>query len=314
MLRRVIVRLTNTYILRHIGLLSQLFDQDVVKGLVFLAICDANVGYIDHVAETSHRYAGLDALTPDDLRRPIRPHKLALSLGLPRETARRKVNALIAEGWLTETEQGVIASGQAVNSDGMRRALAVNSALVVDLYANLARAGFDCPAPPAAGLGEPPLPHRAIARITAGYCLRSMDELRGLFGGDLLTGLIFSAIVDANSAYLDKQDQVVHADLDDHVPDDLRRPTSALAVALRLNLPRETVRRHIRRLEAMGACATVRGGVIVPQATLMGPQIVDATVRNAANLRKLLNELQAAGFPPALWSAQPQAARREAAS
>jgi predicted transcriptional regulator len=187
-----------------------------------------------------------------------------------------------------------------------------NTGLVIDLFANLARAGVDCPSPPDSGLAGPPLPHRAISRITAGYCLRSLDELRGLFGGDLLTGLIFSAIIDANVAYLDKQSEMIHTDLDDQVPDELRHPTSALAVASRLNLPRETVRRHVRQLESVGACAAVKGGLIVPQATLTWPQIVEATVRNAANLRRLLGELHAAGFPPPLWSAAPQAAQHKA--
>jgi len=297
MRRRAIVRLSNRYILRYVSVLAQLFDQDVVKGLVFLAICDANIGYVDQFIETSRRYADLETPAPDAIRRPIRPHKLALSLGLPRETVRRKVSALLAEGWLSESDLGAFANAQALDSDAMRWAMMVNTALVIDLFTGLAHVGVDCQPPPPAASAGPPLPHRAIARISAAYCLRSLDELRGLFDGELLTSLVFCSIVDANSAYLDEMPGPPHADLDDHVPDAVRRPISALALAARLDLPRETVRRHVRKLEAQDCCDTVKGGLIVPQRALRRETVVSATVRNASNLRLLLGMLGKIGFP-----------------
>ncbi len=293
-----IVRLANSYGLGHAGILSRLFQQDLIQGLVFLAVCDANVGHVDRSPETAQRLAVLDPLALDEFRRPIRPHTLALSLGLPRETVRRKVRKLLVSGWLTETDQGVIAPGQVVESEALREAMAANTALLVDLYAGLARAGVDCPALPASSDGSEP-PHRAIARITAGYFLRAIDGLRGLFAGDLITGLIFAAIHDANTAYLDQEPGTARAALDDHLPDSARRPISALALASRLVLPRETVRRHVRKLESLGACQTVRGGLITPQAILRWPPLIEAVERNAASLQRLLIELRAAGFPPA---------------
>ncbi len=295
MRRRAIIRLTTQFILDYVGMLSRLFDQDIVKGLVFLAIGDANIGYIDAQPELAAAYGGLDAPPPDEMRRPIRPHKLALSLGVPRETVRRKVGALIEEGWLVECDQGVYIPVKLVTSEkaGMV-AIAITQLLTV-LYNRLARLGVEGAAPAPADISG--LPHRAMARVTTGYCLRSLDEIRQLFSGDLLTGYIYCSVLAANTNYLDELPIRAYVDLDDHVPDELRRPISALALAARTGLPRETVRRHVRKLEHLSALKTVPGGLIGPQAYLRNPKIVGATVRNAVNLRLLLQELQAVGFP-----------------
>lgn len=287
---RAIVRSSSHYILDYVRVLARHFGHDVITGLVFVATADANVGYLDQPLATARRYDVLDAPPPDAMRRPIRPHKLALSLGLPRETARRKVAALVSQGWLVETDQGVIAPTAALDSPGFRQALIENSNLVFDLLRELRRFGLDAaPLPPEGP--EAIIPHRAIARITAGYCLRSFDELRAIFDGDLTMGLISAAVTDANVGHLNSLPGPPYAELDDHVPDSERRPISALALAGELNLPRETVRRYVRKLEAVEAVRTVRGGLITPQSTLRRPEVLAATARNGANLRQLLTEL-----------------------
>lgn len=306
MRRRAIVRLTTRFILDYVNLLSRLFGHDIVKGLVYLAICDANIGYIDSQADVSEYYGGLQRTAPNEMRRPIRPHKLAMSLGIPRETVRRKVNALMEKGWLVETEQGVFAPTEVLTSDMVNQTILENAALLADLFARLAKAGVPGVVPPPADTSQ--LPHRAMARVSAGYCLRCLDEIRQLFAGDLLTGLVYCAVVDANTRYLDELPVRAYMDLEDHVPDEARRPISALALAARTGLPRETVRRHLRKLEALGALRCVPGGVIAHQAHLRGPDVVAATMRNAANLRLLVQELNAIGFPRRAGAAPQQRA------
>lgn len=178
--------------------------------------------------------------------------------GIPRETVRRKVTALIKAGWVVETDQGVYVPTEVLTSDQVKATLIQNSRLLVELYARLAKAAVPGAVAPPATIDD--LPHRAMARVAAGYCLRSLEEMRGLFEGDLLTGFVYLSVVDANTSYLDDLPVRAYMNLEDHVPDEARRPVSALALAARTGLPRETVRRHVRKLEALGVVRSVHGG------------------------------------------------------
>jgi predicted transcriptional regulator len=296
------VRLSNQYLLDYAGILSNLFQGDFVKGLVFLAITHANVGHIEHDAALSRLYGDLTDIRPDALRRPIRPYPLAQSLGLPRERVRRKVVALVADGFLEAAPLGMIAPARVFARDDMRSSILANSALVVRLYKGLARAGVDNAPPPIDGdLDIADLPNMAISRVTARFWLRAMDEICKLFPGDLLTGLTYVGVINANTSYLNALDDLPYADIDDHVPDSARRPITAIALAAELGLPRESVRRHVRALENLGVCQVVKKGLIVPEAVLRQPNMVGPTLRTQTNIRLLLSQLQTIGFPPP-WS------------
>ncbi len=303
MRRRLMVRLSNEYLLDYANILSEMFDGDLVKGLVFLATAQANVSHIGHDPADFQRYGDLDDLRPDRLRRPIRPYALALSLGLPRERVRRKTAALVAEGFLTATGAGVIASAEIFAREDMQNAMRANSELVLRLYRALARAGIENTAPIDDDLDFAELPHLAISRATTRFWLRSTDEVCRLFSGDLLTGLIYIGVIHANTSYLNALPGSPYADIDDHVPDSMRRPITAIALAASLSLPRETVRRHVRALEGLGVCRSVKGGLIAPEIVLRQPNMMGPAVRVQANIRLLLNQLQMAGFPPARSSA-----------
>ncbi|QUD89637.1 winged helix-turn-helix domain-containing protein [Phenylobacterium montanum] len=287
------IRLSTAYLLAFMALARDLFDQDVAKGLVFIGYVHGNVGHLDHNPADRGRFDSLDHVPTQAEARPLRPHKLALSLGLARETVRRKSAELAAEGWLVETGRGFAASPRAAASEKLLGAILRNKMLVDELIGELASVGLAARPEPEAVRAPP---YRAIIRLSLGYVLRCMDEVRQLFDGDILTGLIFCAVIDANTAHLIGAAGARYAALEDHVPDDLRRPISALALSTRLGLPRETVRRHVRKLEQKGACETVEGGLVVPQAVLRQPHIVAATVRNAANVRLLVRQLRDAGY------------------
>lgn len=296
MRERLVIRLSNQYLLQFIGMLRELFGQDVVKGLIFISIVHANVGYLALSPSEPDRYAWLDTLPPESAGRPIRPHKVALSLGLPRETVRRKTAALIAEGYLTDTGDGLIAALATVARPEIDAVILRNTDLVTQLYHRLAEAGVAALPPLPTQSATQDIPHRAIIRLSLGYVLRCMDEVRQLFDGDILTGLIYCAIVDANTAYLNDLPQRPYAELSDQVPDEARRPISALALALHIGLPRETTRRHVAKLKARGQCVTVRGGLISPQSAFASPSLMGATLRNAANVRQFAAQLAAIGL------------------
>ena len=65
--------------------------------VVYLAVLSANIQHIPTDSDQAKRYGGLGEAVPDSERRPISAHSVALSLGIPYETARRYIGRLIAE-------------------------------------------------------------------------------------------------------------------------------------------------------------------------------------------------------------------------
>jgi hypothetical protein len=137
---------------------------------------------------------------------------------------------------------------------------------------------------------------RVATRVGSDYVLRSIVLLSEMVDGELLSGLVWVAIVQANIGHIDRLG--VGRDFQDHQsppPDSVRRPVSVLALSAGLRLPYETTRRHVSKLVASGLCARVRGGVIVPAAVLSTDKHAELLDRNLINLRRLSRDLKAAG-------------------
>ncbi len=138
---------------------------------------------------------------------------------------------------------------------------------------------------------------RAAVRFGADYLLRSLHMLGELSDGELLTGLISMAIVQANIAHLTQaKDQAgAFPDVERVPPDEMRRPVSIMALANGLGLPYETTRRHVEKMVARGQCVRLKGGVVVPTAALDSDRHRAFVTANLANLRRLFRELRRAG-------------------
>lgn len=139
---------------------------------------------------------------------------------------------------------------------------------------------------------------RLVARLAMEHFLRTAQGLAGMLPGeDILTMLVHRAIVTANLAHLDVDPSLRQfATLAAAPPDEVRRPVSVRAVAASMGVPFETVRRRTQRLVELGICRRVRGGLIVPAATLEGPDAELALRGNIAGLRRLFRRLESAGF------------------
>lgn len=100
----------------------------------------------------------------------------------------------------------------------------------------------------------------------------------GIPGLKPLESLLMMAINQANIAPLtrDPEARSRYGTLDAPAPDDVRRPVSVRAVAASMQLPYETARRNIRRLERLGACMTSPAGVVVPAAFMVAPTYLEA--------------------------------------
>jgi hypothetical protein len=132
--------------------------------------------------------------------------------------------------------------------------------------------------------------------LSSTYVLRTLQLLREVYGGDLLTGVIAQAIVAANTAHLDAtSDGARFAGVDETPPDEVRRAVSVLRLAGSLGLPFETTRRYVNNLIQSGYCVRVKGGVIVPRSVLERPKLAQAAVTNVGYARRFARDMRKAG-------------------
>jgi hypothetical protein len=138
---RVVDRLATEHFLRSARGLSDQAGRDLFKGLTLRAILAANIGHVEQQPETSARYAALDQVPPDELLRPVSVLAIAGSLGLPYETTRRYVAALIGEGACVRVKGGIVASPTTLAGPEAEQSMLASLANVRRLLRALKRAG-----------------------------------------------------------------------------------------------------------------------------------------------------------------------------
>ena len=114
---RAAIRLTSHFMLRNVEVLSEAAEGDLMAGLIFSAIVQANVRPISNDPKLGKAYGQMDAIPPDAVRSPISVNALAESLGVPYETTRRHVNKLIKDGFCVKVgSRGVIVPAEVIAS------------------------------------------------------------------------------------------------------------------------------------------------------------------------------------------------------
>lgn len=96
---------------------SSLGGGDVLRGLIIVGINQANVA---HIKPESGRFAATDDPVPLEERRPISVHALSLELGIPYETTRRHVKALIESGVCRRVGSGVVMLPNTIDKVSLR--------------------------------------------------------------------------------------------------------------------------------------------------------------------------------------------------
>jgi hypothetical protein len=141
---RLALRAANRFFLKSLKLVTRSFGgSEILRGVIFIAIIDANVRHIEPGSELAQTYAGAGSAIPDELRKPISIHALAHELSLPYETTRRHVNGLIDAGLCRRRETGVIVPTAALSIRPAGRMLSENMDNLRDLYADLKIGGVD---------------------------------------------------------------------------------------------------------------------------------------------------------------------------
>ena len=144
MKERLVARITADFFLRYADLLANRFDGSFQRGIIFLAIVQANIEHIGHLTEDSLRYADLTSVPPDDLRRPAPINAIAASLNLPYETVRRHVHALIDSGQCQQISgKGVVIPSRVLEDESYLRTLGRIHEHLKSMFSILRAAGID---------------------------------------------------------------------------------------------------------------------------------------------------------------------------
>ncbi|MDB5447714.1 MAG: hypothetical protein JWQ97_3031 [Phenylobacterium sp.] len=119
----------------------------------------------------------------------------------------------------------------------------------------------------------------------------------GRQGAPVIDALLMAAVIEANVGRLNRDPalQAAHARLDSPPPDALRRPVSVNALAVSLDQPFETVRRHINQLIAAGLCVATPAGVYVPSEVLASEPFVGAARARYQRFWRFYEELRGFG-------------------
>ncbi len=140
---RLAIRVSTEYILRSIDLMSAAVGGDLVKGLIFLAVVQANTQHIGSDENLSQVYSEAEDRVPDETRRPVSVHALSVSLGIPYETTRRYVNKLLDEGLVVRAKRGLVVPAEVLARDDMIALLKKNFANLQRLVVGLRRGGLE---------------------------------------------------------------------------------------------------------------------------------------------------------------------------
>jgi hypothetical protein len=120
-----LARLGGSFVLRTLANLSEVFEGDMMLGVVFIAIGQATVSHLSverHLGEFDAQ-----GIAPDDLRRAVSALSISASLNIPRETARRYVSRLVDLGYCQRVRgRRVIIPGDVYRRPDVQRALHSN--------------------------------------------------------------------------------------------------------------------------------------------------------------------------------------------
>lgn len=307
---RLVARALAAYLLDTIAIARG--GSDVLDTLLASAIIQANVADIGRHADVQVAFAEAEAPPPDEMRRPVSMNALAASLNLPFETVRRRVRAMVDQGFCRAVNGGVIVPAAVLAEPGRAQAAALGYERLRALYYQLSDLGLlDRLPPPTVDLAPGVVPFRAVSRLVGAFVLRFVESVSR--AGGPVDALILLEIFRSNTeAFTADQRGGEGWEAGDMVDDARRRPVSVNEVARRIGMPAETVRRHVRRMAGRGWVVRVQDGFIVPARALSLPAVFPALATTGGNLQRLFGSLSQLGvlriWDEARQGAPPQAA------
>lgn len=138
---RLSARMALEFVLRTLVTVSEANGGEIVPSVILICIVAANTSHLNDRHGAAARFRDLEDLPQDSDRRPVSVLALSKSLGMPFETTRRHVNALIARGDCVRVSGGVIAPTGLITSDANTRATLAIAASVRRFARDLKRSG-----------------------------------------------------------------------------------------------------------------------------------------------------------------------------
>jgi DNA-binding Lrp family transcriptional regulator len=281
--------LTSRTLTEHLTFVASRLGVGVVDLIIGFAIQTGGVEYLDLPDGEGWRYATVDAPPPQEARRPISISALARSLNIPRETVRRRVEALIRAGVVERNVEG-LRTRSSINdpslSPGERQSLLLSQ--VGSLIRLLTEIGYRNESGQSLSdawlnLDEARQRVRQFTRILLRLQMRHYETVSRL-GGDLNSGLILAQLID-RSGVAERTNEDVDLKL---------TPRRVLAQAIGLN--RETLRRCLILLESRGLVDRSKAGYRPSPALMASDQLDNALQETAAALLQQVRLLATHGF------------------
>lgn len=257
---------------------------DFLDALILLAVTQANIEPVLHDPRLNREFATYDRPPPDDLRRPITINAVAQTLGTPFETVRRRVVRLSHLGIYRITPQGVVTPSWVVRLASHRATLEAGYRRAQSLYVELQRLGA-LPSLPATQPWLGPVPLRAVARSGSEYLLRLVSTASAELG-DLSDAVIWLEVLRSSHEHLPNE---IGIDLEN------ARPVRVSAVAKRVGMPMETVRRRVAILTAQGLFQSTDRGLTLGPETETRPDVARIIADNHRDLGRLFGSLSQLG-------------------
>ncbi len=131
--------------------------------------------------------------------------------------------------------------------------------------------------------------HDVAARLAGEFFIRGVEIIARAHDGDLLKGIIFTAIAVANSEHMP-------VEAVDREP----RPVSVMSVASSIGVPYETTRRYVNLLVSEGQCRRMgRSGVVITAEAFLRPGMLGAYNDTFTSFNRLVTALRRARYPGA---------------
>lgn len=273
-----------------------LMPAERLAGLVMETVLSAGIAHLPYrsTAEGSE-WNGIVSVT--ERARPVSVLAITQSLDLPYASIARRVDELVAAGFLLKGRRGIsIAPG--FFADGrVARIVVDDRADLAQMLDLLAAAGHDfAPELRNGGLGR--LPDEIVERALLAFSLRGLESVTELYG-DVVSGMLAVTVIAANVEHL-----IEHASLGDQFtdqdtppPDELRKAITVRELARQTGMPFETVRRRVNELRAHDILEHRDDGVILPARVLLRPRHMADNVRIVGHFHWLLATLSDLAWP-----------------
>ncbi|MDR6790269.1 DNA-binding Lrp family transcriptional regulator [Sphingomonas sp. BE138] len=258
---------------------QRILDVDRVDTVIVQAVISANLAYLPI------RSAGLDV--SNEQRRATSVLAVSSSMGLSYATVRNRMRSLGERGIMLPRGSGYVVPVNPMICGDPGSLAEQDFAAIQSLLNVMQSQGFQS-LPKTSRTASSARVGRAIVE----FAVRSLEGFAEQHGS-ITTGSIWASIIAANVRGLLSGAQLPdgYAQASQPLPDSERRPVSLRKIASEVNLPFETVRRHVATMVKRGSVDVDKRGVIVPARALTTPQQIARSRLNIGYLRRLFDSL-----------------------